>query len=300
MACLSIAQILTYVFACLSSLLLLVLITAQSMSRLSSALSAAAPALFLLASLLSLCLSFVTAAADSAAAAAPAAAAAAAATATVAKVGVTDLSGPLFLGILPPACYTAIFTDLRLDAACVKFAISKGLGYGIIAGSFLLKLPQIINILRAKSAEGMILSALYLETLSYAATSTYNLLTGTPLSTYAEALVILVQNCIIVALCWRFAATSAKHKAVTVAAAVAAVAIFLSLPPAALPALMAVSVLTSMSSRVQQIAQNFAAKSTGILSLATTVLQTGGCAARIFTTLQVRPHPNPFLLSKLH
>jgi mannose-P-dolichol utilization defect protein 1 len=198
----------------------------------------------------------------------------------------TDLSGPLFFGILPPACYDSLLLNWNFDVACIKFAVSKGLGYAIIAGSFLLKAPQIFNLVRAKSEDGLILSALYLETLSYAASSSYNAIRGSPLSTYAEGLVILAQNIIIAVLCWHYGRTGAGHRITASAALVVAAAVFLSLPSAALPLLMALSVATSMSSRVKQIAANYSAGSTGILSLATTLLQTGGCAARIFTTLQ--------------
>ena len=41
-------------------------------------------------------------------------------------------------------------STLNLTAVCVKLFLSKGLGIGIIAGSAVIKVPQIVNIARAK------------------------------------------------------------------------------------------------------------------------------------------------------
>lgn len=46
---------------------------------------------------------------------------------------------------------------------CISITISKGLGYGIILGAMLVKLPQIYNILKARSGRGILPSMFYME-----------------------------------------------------------------------------------------------------------------------------------------
>jgi hypothetical protein len=43
-----------------------------------------------------------------------------------------------------------------LNGPCLKLALSKILGYAVISGAFVVKVPQIIKILRAKSALGLV------------------------------------------------------------------------------------------------------------------------------------------------
>jgi mannose-P-dolichol utilization defect protein 1 len=46
---------------------------------------------------------------------------------------------------------------------CLKFTISKGIGIAIVAGSSILKLPQIIKIVSGKSVEGLSSISYYIE-----------------------------------------------------------------------------------------------------------------------------------------
>lgn len=57
---------------------------------------------------------------------------------------------------MTPQCYEDIFFNFNiLNVVCLKMIISKGLGYGILLGSLMLRVPQILKILQAKSAEGI-------------------------------------------------------------------------------------------------------------------------------------------------
>ena len=42
-----------------------------------------------------------------------------------------------------------------LDPPCFKYCLAKGLGYGIVAGSAGVKLPQILAIYRARTVGGL-------------------------------------------------------------------------------------------------------------------------------------------------
>ena len=46
---------------------------------------------------------------------------------------------------------------------CIKFTISKGIGFAIVAGSSILKVPQIIKIVSNKSVAGIASIGYYVE-----------------------------------------------------------------------------------------------------------------------------------------
>uniref|UniRef100_A0A674JWS0 Mannose-P-dolichol utilization defect 1 n=1 Tax=Terrapene triunguis TaxID=2587831 RepID=A0A674JWS0_9SAUR len=58
---------------------------------------------------------------------------------------------------------------------CLKIVISKGLGLAIVAGSLMVKLPQVFKILGARSAVGLSLQAILLELLAITGTMVYSL-----------------------------------------------------------------------------------------------------------------------------
>jgi mannose-P-dolichol utilization defect protein 1 len=68
------------------------------------------------------------------------------------------------------------------------------LGVGIIAGGAVVKVPQILTVLSAKSARGLSLSSYLLDTAATAITVAYNVRNGFPLSTYGEMVFLLAQN----------------------------------------------------------------------------------------------------------
>ena len=75
--------------------------------------------------------------------------------------------------------------EALLDVPCGKLVISKILGYGIVAGSALVKLPQIIKIVKGKSVAGLSGSSVNIEMLSSTCSLAYYAGLGYPFSTYA-------------------------------------------------------------------------------------------------------------------
>ena len=65
----------------------------------------------------------------------------------------------------------------------------QGLGYGILAGSTLVKVPQVLNVVRARSAAGLSPLAFELETLGLVIAVTYGFLMGLPISAFGETVV---------------------------------------------------------------------------------------------------------------
>lgn len=125
--------------------------------------------------------------------------------AAMARAAPTDSSSELVFGVFTPACFDAFFTHHDFaNVDCIKLVVSKALGYAIITGSLILKLPQILKILSAKDVTGLTPASFYMEVLLYVSSTVYNLLRGYPVSTWGENLVILVQNVILVLLLWTF------------------------------------------------------------------------------------------------
>ena len=74
----------------------------------------------------------------------------------------------LMLFFMTPACYDELFFKFNVtNVECVKMVISKGLGYGILAGALLLRVPQIVKILAAKSGDGISVASEVLSLVLY-------------------------------------------------------------------------------------------------------------------------------------
>ncbi|XP_032471746.1 mannose-P-dolichol utilization defect 1 protein isoform X1 [Phocoena sinus] len=97
----------------------------------------------------------------------------------------TEVDGPLKRVLvpilLPEKCYDQIFIQWDLlHVPCLKILLSKGLGLGIVAGSLLVKLPQVFKILGAKSAEGLSLQSVMLELMALTGTMVYSITNNFP------------------------------------------------------------------------------------------------------------------------
>ncbi|GJE91609.1 mannose-P-dolichol utilization defect 1 protein [Phanerochaete sordida] len=198
----------------------------------------------------------------------------------------------LGVSIVGEKCYVSLVENLNIeDVDCLKYALSKGLGIGIVVGGSIMKVPQLLLIVRAKSARGLSLSAYVLETLSYAITLAYSYRNSFPFSTYGENFFLTIQNIIITLLIIHYPTsrlTRAQSTAprLALAAALTAVSgvVLYAVPPSTLSALQVATIPLSLFSKLPQIRQNARAHSTGQLSAFAVVAQIAGCLARLFTT----------------
>lgn len=107
----------------------------------------------------------------------------------------------LGVSLIGDKCYSSLVLDIDVaDEACLKLAVSKALGVGIVAASSVVKVPQIINLARSRSASGVSFLSYLLETSSYLISLAYNVRNGFPFSTYGETALILGQNVVITVL----------------------------------------------------------------------------------------------------
>ncbi|KAL1844349.1 hypothetical protein VTJ49DRAFT_28 [Mycothermus thermophilus] len=203
-----------------------------------------------------------------------------------------NLPGPIRdLGeaIIGDTCYKAILLDVDLEnTACLKLAISKALGIGIVAASSIVKVPQILKLVNSRSASGVSFLSYLLETSGYLISLAYNVRNAFPFSTYGETALVLGQNVVITVLVLNYSGRASVAALFVAALAVSIVTLFSEslLDMQKLQYLQAGAGALSVASKVPQILAIWQEGGTGQLSAFTVFNYLLGSLTRIFTTLQ--------------
>lgn len=175
----------------------------------------------------------------------------------------------LGVSLLGDTCYASLVLDIDLaDAECLKLAVSKALGIGIVGASSVVKVPQILNLVRSRSASGVSFLSYLLETTSYLISLAYNVRNGFPFSTYGETALILGQNVVITVLVLNYSGRAGVAALFVAALAAAAASLFTGglVDMAALAYLQAGAGALGVASKVPQIAAIWQEGGTGQLS----------------------------------
>lgn len=195
----------------------------------------------------------------------------------------------LGVSIIGDKCYKALLLDIDIEnTECIKYAVSKGLGIGIIAASSIVKVPQILKLVNSKSAEGVSFLSYLLETSAYLITLAYNVRNGFPFSTFGETALILGQNVVISVLVLNYSGR-ASMAAVFVAALAGSLATLFAenvLDMKALSYFQAGAGVLGVASKLPQILAIYQQGGTGQLSAFAVFNYLAGSLSRIFTTLQ--------------
>ena len=184
------------------------------------------------------------------------------------------------------AAAAAAAAPLALGGGAAEVA-ARGLGWVVVGGSVLRSAPQLLRILRHRSAEGVALSSFVAEFFAFTVTAAYNMRRGFPFSTYGEIWFCWAQTIALVGCVMHFQRTP-RVRAAALALALAAWASMLlggAVPLAAVVALQAAAPVGVALGRVPQIALNVRNGHTGQLSLGMCALNAVGTGIRIFTTL---------------
>lgn len=175
----------------------------------------------------------------------------------------------LAVSLIGPVCYETLLLDVDLaHAECRNLAISKGLGIGIVAASSIVKVPQILKLVRSRSAEGVSFLSYLLETAAYTISLAYNIRNGFPFSTFGETALIAGQNVIISVLVLNYSGR-ASLAAVFVAALAGAAAVLFAeniVDMTLLSYLQAGAGVLSVAGKLPQIAAIWQQGGTGQLS----------------------------------
>ncbi|XP_061767897.1 mannose-P-dolichol utilization defect 1 protein-like [Nerophis ophidion] len=196
--------------------------------------------------------------------------------------------GDLLAYFLPESCYTAFFLQYNfIDGACFKTLLSKVLGTAIILGSLMVKLPQIVKVIKAKSAEGLSFPSVLVELLAITGSIAYSVTNSFPFSAWGEALFVMLQTVTVGFLIQFYTKRTAKG--------VVFVLVYLGLLFLLMSPLTPSSVVTTMQasnmpavivSRIIQGVTNFRNGHTGQLSAMTVFILFAGSLARVFTSVQ--------------
>ncbi|XP_051900754.1 mannose-P-dolichol utilization defect 1b [Pristis pectinata] len=190
--------------------------------------------------------------------------------------------------LLTERCYDEFFLELNvLHVPCLKILLSKVLGLGIIAGSVMVKLPQIFKILRAKSTAGLSFKSVLLEMLSITGTMTYSIRNHFPFSSWGEALFLMLQTLTIGFLIQYYAGRTHQGVLLLLVYSLLVGLLLLSVTPLVVVAfLQTLNMPAVIVSRLIQIVTNYRNGHTGQLSAVTVLLLFAGSVARIFTSIQ--------------
>ena len=195
-------------------------------------------------------------------------------------------------------CLQSIFLG-NFEKKCISLIISKLLGYLIIFFSFILKVPQINNMIKLKSEKGLSYVSIYLEIIIFLCSGLYGFHYENPFSTYGENIIILFQSLTILFLCWKYGEKATMSSLLGRTLFLIFLAIFTVLGvinkfPSNFWFYIGSSPIPLASvARITQIYESYKSKSTGPLSAFTFFLALGGSLVRVFTTLT---ETNDFLM----
>mmetsp|Transcript_8622 Transcript_8622/g.11378 ORF Transcript_8622/g.11378 Transcript_8622/m.11378 type:complete len:249 (-) Transcript_8622:320-1066(-) len=208
----------------------------------------------------------------------------------------------LILGLFTESCFQTYFTEGDLfNQECGIQVLSKVLGYLILLGSLMVKVPQILKIVQSKSADGLSAASFYTEVVLFIFSVVYNVQMKFPISSYGEAISILVQNIILVFAIWAYIdpPVSLGHKLSVGTGILLITAIALVLPPHLRHLLILSNLPMMVIARVPQIVMNYKNGHTGQLAFVTCMLNAAGSLVRIMTTMVESGGDIPLLVSFL-
>lgn len=200
----------------------------------------------------------------------------------------TDYAKQFMLLLMNEKCYDNYFVDFDfLDADCFKALLSKGLGLGIIAGSVLVKVPQITKILANKSAQGINLFSVCLDLFAITIHMAYSFVSGFPFSAWGDTSFLALQTALIALLCLHFGGASAKAVGFGVVYSAVTYALMGGLTPLKyLLIAQGFNVPILLLGKLSQAFTNYKNGGTGQLSAVTCFMLLAGSLARIFTSIQ--------------
>lgn len=161
------------------------------------------------------------------------------------------------------------------------------MGYGIVAGSLMVKLPQIIKIVSNRSASGINILSVFLELLAITLNLSYSFVKEFPFSAWGDSLFLAVQTAAIAALVLNY--NSSRANVFSFVVMYLGVCYGLMGGPTSVDALWSLQALNIpilIAGKMSQAFTNYSNGSTGQLSAVTVFMLFFGSLARIFTSVQ--------------
>jgi len=190
--------------------------------------------------------------------------------------------------ILTPHCFDEYFLNLNfLDVPCFKASLSKCIGLGIILGSLLVKVPQILKIYKSKSGEGISISSVTLDLTAITIYMSYSFVKGFPFTAWGDTTFLAVQTLIVGIQVFYYGGRSGKAMAYGLSYCIVCYIMMSGLTPIEfLWTLQGVNIPILLMGKFTQAYANYKNGHTGQLSAATLFMLFFGSLGRIFTSIQ--------------
>jgi len=185
-------------------------------------------------------------------------------------------------------CYEEIVLKQHFfDMGCNKMILSKLLGYAILVGSLMVKVPQIGKIYFNQSGEGVSVIAESIMLAAIFGSMAYGYTSGFPLSSYGDSFSLFFQTILIILLVLYYKRRYRLAIIYLLLCVVLTVLMYRKLIPVGFVDILAgLSLVLSLISRLYQSFCIYRAQSTGNLSALTMFMLFFGSIARIFTSIE--------------
>eukprot|EP01130_Rhizamoeba_saxonica_P000861 TRINITY_DN10758_c0_g1_i1.p1 TRINITY_DN10758_c0_g1~~TRINITY_DN10758_c0_g1_i1.p1 ORF type:complete len:229 (-),score=44.02 TRINITY_DN10758_c0_g1_i1:41-727(-) len=189
---------------------------------------------------------------------------------------------------LPGECVSSDGTLDLFGNGCTGLLVSKLLGFLIILGSLIVKVPQILKLTKLKSADGISMAMFQLELSGYLINACYSISLGYPFSTYGETVFLAIQNIIIMLLLYKYSTGVNLKAQLILGGYFVFTGVLLSgvVPSDVFSYLQASTIAIFSMSKLPQIYQSFVTKDASQLAIVTFLLNFVGSLARVFTTMK--------------
>eukprot|EP00792_Barthelona_sp_PAP020_P001922 TRINITY_DN1309_c0_g1_i1.p1 TRINITY_DN1309_c0_g1~~TRINITY_DN1309_c0_g1_i1.p1 ORF type:complete len:267 (+),score=68.45 TRINITY_DN1309_c0_g1_i1:65-802(+) len=199
-----------------------------------------------------------------------------------------NLEPTYLFGLIPKFCWDTYYKNFQFfDQSCLKFVISHGLSLGIVVFSSILKLPQIITMIKKRSADNLSYIQFIVEIIQYCITIAYHYHNGYPFGVYGECVPLLIQTLLIVFLMLFYKNHFKKGLSYVIAINVVLVCSFLLFNVVGMNVLtMCQAIPFVIFSRLPPIIGILKSRNAGANSALVYMLTALGAFARIFTIMQ--------------
>lgn len=190
--------------------------------------------------------------------------------------------------LLTTHCYEEIFLKQHFfDMGCNKMILSKVLGYAILVGSLMVKVPQIVKIYWNRSGEGVSVLAESIMLAAIFGSMAYGFTSEFPLSAYGDSFFLFIQTILIILLVLYYKRQYLLVIIYLLLSLLVTVLMYRRMIPIGVVGILAgLSLVLSLISRLWQSFCIYRAQSTGNLSAITMLMLFFGSMARIFTSIE--------------
>ena len=170
---------------------------------------------------------------------------------------------------------------------CFKQLLSKVLGYGIVAGSIFVKVPQILKLLKNRSGAGINIFSVFLELTAISLNLSYNFVKGFPFSSWGDVSFLAVQTAAIAALVLYYNGHFVQVYAFLISYIVISYVLMGGITSIdVLWSLQVLNIPILVTGKLSQAYTNYSNGNTGQLSAVTCFMLFFGSLARVFTSIQ--------------